>query len=40
MAAHAGHWATSLMYLLPVAGLVAFLVVQTVRDRRRSDQQD
>ena len=40
MAAHVGHWATSLMYFLPVIGLVAFLVVQTVRDRRRSDHQD
>jgi hypothetical protein len=38
--AHAGHWAASLMYFLPVVGLVVFLVVQTMRDRRRGrDEQ-
>ena len=40
MTAHVGHWATSLMYFLPVVGLVGFLVVQTVRDRRRSRPRD
>lgn len=40
MVGHVGHWATSLMYFLPVVGLVVFLVVQTVRDRRRARDDD
>jgi len=34
MLAHAGHWITSLLYVLPVAILVGFLVIQSRRERR------
>jgi hypothetical protein len=34
--AHLGHWYVSLLYLGPVAALVAFLTIQNLRDRRRN----
>jgi len=36
MLAHAGHWATSLLYFAPVVVLVGFLFVQSRRERRRA----
>jgi len=40
MTAHAGHWATSLLYLAPVVGLVGFLAVQSRRERRSAAAPD
>jgi hypothetical protein len=34
--AHAGHWLVSLMYLVPVLGLVVMLSIQMWRDKRRA----
>jgi cytochrome c-type biogenesis protein CcmH/NrfF len=39
MLAHAGHWATSLLYIVPVFALIVFLLVQTWRDRRREPEE-
>lgn len=33
--AHAGHWATSLLFLAPILIVIALVAVQSVRDRRR-----
>jgi hypothetical protein len=33
--AHAGHWISSLVILLPTVAFIVWLVVITVRDRRR-----
>ena len=33
--AHAGHWLASLLYVLPVVVVVAALLWQNFRDRRR-----
>jgi hypothetical protein len=33
--AHAGHWALSLAYLVPVLGLGVWIAVTSARDRRR-----
>lgn len=33
--AHLGHWYVSLLYLGPVAVIVAFLTIQNRRDKRR-----
>jgi hypothetical protein len=33
--AHAGHWATSLLFLAPILIAIALLAVQSLRDRRR-----
>ena len=36
--AHAGHWAVSLAYMLPLVFLVGIIVAGKIRDRReRSD---
>jgi len=40
MMAHAGHWATSLLYIAPVVGLVGFLAVQSWRERRRGAEPE
>ena len=40
MTAHTGHWATSLLYVAPVVGLVGFLALQSRRERRRGRQAD
>jgi hypothetical protein len=41
MLAHAGHWLASLIYVIPVAGLIGYLGLQTLRDRRaRRDAAD
>ncbi len=40
MTAHAGHWATSLLYVAPVVGLVGFLAVQSWRERRRRPETE
>ena len=37
--AHAGHWLTNLLYLLPVVLVVGLLVVQTIKERRRAEQE-
>jgi hypothetical protein len=38
--AHAGHWISSLLILLPTVAFIAWLVLVTVRDRRRGrDEQ-
>jgi hypothetical protein len=36
--AHAGHWLSGLIYLAPVALIVAFLGVQQIRMRRHPDR--
>ena len=33
--AHEGHWAVQLIYLLPVAVLIAVIMLGRIRDRRR-----
>jgi hypothetical protein len=33
--AHAGHWISSLLILLPTVAFIIWLVVVTMRDRRR-----
>jgi hypothetical protein len=33
--AHAGHWVSSLLILLPTVAFIVWLVLITVRDRRR-----
>lgn len=33
--AHAGHWLSSLLILLPTVAFIVWLVAVTVRDRRR-----
>jgi hypothetical protein len=33
--AHAGHWISSLLILLPTVAFIVWLVAVTVRDRRR-----
>ena len=41
--AHAGHWAESIIYLVPILGFGAWLGITTVRDRRerrREGDQD
>jgi len=34
--AHAGHWLVQLIYLVPLAVLVAVIVVGRIRDRREA----
>ena len=33
--AHAGHWLVQLAYFLPVLGFLLWLVITTLRERRR-----
>jgi hypothetical protein len=33
--AHAGHWISSLLILVPTVAFILWLVVITIRDRRR-----
>jgi hypothetical protein len=33
--AHAGHWAVSLAYTVPVIGMILWLAVSTMRERKR-----
>ena len=33
--AHAGHWLESLVYLVPIVGFAVWLIITTVKDRRR-----
>jgi hypothetical protein len=33
--AHTGHWVSSLLILLPTVAFIVWLVLVTVRDRRR-----
>ena len=35
--AHAGHWITDLLYVLPLAVALGFLALQSMRDRRKDD---
>jgi hypothetical protein len=37
--AHAGHWVSSLLILLPTVAFIVWLVLITVRDRRRDRQR-
>lgn len=34
--AHAGHWLADLLYVLPLAVVLGFLVVQSIRDKRKT----
>jgi hypothetical protein len=34
MLAHAGHWLTNLIYVVPVIALIGYLGWQSLRDRR------
>jgi hypothetical protein len=36
--AHAGHWLAGLLYLAPVVIVVGALVFQSVKDRRRGEE--
>ena len=36
--AHAGHWLTSLIYVVPVATVALFIVVQQIRMRRHPER--
>jgi hypothetical protein len=38
--AHAGHWISSLLILLPTVAFIVWLVLVTRRDRRRDRAQD
>ena len=38
--AHVGHWYVSLLYVGPVFVVVAVLIVQSWRDRRRPDGEE
>jgi hypothetical protein len=37
--AHAGHWIESLLILLPTVAFIVWLVIVTMRDRRRERQK-
>ena len=37
--AHAGHWISSLLILLPTVAFIIWLVAITVRDKRRQRQR-
>ena len=37
--AHAGHWIESVLILVPTLGVIAWLAVVTVRDRRRQREE-
>jgi hypothetical protein len=37
--AHAGHWISSLLILLPTVAFIVWLVLITVRDRRRERER-
>ena len=37
--AHSGHWAGSLVILLPTVAFIVWLALVTVRDRRRQRQE-
>jgi hypothetical protein len=38
--AHAGHWFSGLLYLAPVVIVVGALGYQSIKDRRRGDDED
>lgn len=38
--AHAGHWLTSVLYLLPGVGFLVWLAVVTIRERRSEDDEE
>jgi hypothetical protein len=38
--AHAGHWISSLLILLPTVAFILWLVSITVRDRRRARERE
>ena len=40
MLAHSGHWATNLVYLVPIVGVAALLFWQSRRDRPRRPVED
>ena len=37
--AHAGHWITDLLYVLPLAIALGFLALQSIRDKRRDETE-
>jgi hypothetical protein len=37
--AHAGHWISSLLILVPTVGFIVWLVLVTARDRRRERER-
>lgn len=37
--AHAGHWFADLLYVLPLAVALGFLVLQSHRDKRRDETE-
>jgi hypothetical protein len=37
--AHAGHWISSLLILLPTVAFIVWLVLVTMRDRRREREK-
>jgi len=37
--AHAGHWIESVLILVPTLGFILWLVIITVRDRRRERRE-
>lgn len=38
--AHAGHWLTNIMFLLPGVGFLVWLAVVTIKERRRGDEEE
>ncbi len=38
--AHAGHWLVQVAYFLPVLAFLGWLVVTTLRERRREGKND
>ena len=38
--AHAGHWSTSVITMAPVVAFALWLIVITIRDRRREGDDD
>jgi hypothetical protein len=37
--AHSAHWLVDLAYILPFVGLLVWLFVTTIRERRRSERE-
>jgi hypothetical protein len=38
--AHAGHWIVSVVYAAPAIGILAWVTVTTLRDRRRQAEKE
>ena len=37
--AHSGHWLVDVAYVLPFVGLLVWLFVTTIRERRRNERE-